>query len=724
MSAVTAEHGQRAEMLAVHIRGYKNLAPIDLPWHRVGVLFGPNGAGKTNILECLALLFGTDRTLHLIRDRALLPEPGHLRCTVSLPGRRLPLPPDIARRLANVSDLSARATADMRWWEELGATTGATVSEALSQTSLPQPHRDVLIAASVRPTVRYTLAAMHDYCESARIFEPEWILPTLTDELLRMVDAASGTPSALRLVKDSTDGTVIATLPLPSTVRGPARLEWLAHPRSSADVTEDLIEVFTGALPNVARIAELIGWMITSADVDPDPSWWLHQNAARRADRELHDTIGNLGLRSSGEDDATWTVTVGSHDLASTRDPHFLSQLSSAERRWADEALASASRAIEDQGRRSQWQHFFWSQVENAMDGPIIEELTGGIAAAVMKEGYVSGDVLERVAELLDTQLVETAREWLAGDRARSEMTLALMPTIADLAEPPLTVRVFDEPEAHLHPTGQRRVRDALTSMGRGGEDVIISTHSPYLLNQREWTYTKVIAGCAAPLTDDDLSTSDAFAAQMGLTTGELLATTRLILVVEGKHDEYLLRELYNDDLRDAGVAIVPMHGTWNAMSLLESEFWLRYSGVPFSVMFDNTRLDALDSTLPDDRLRPEERALRVLHRTARERGRKIRRIGLTRPDITAYLAEDLFRDRPSFPGWATVVDRYRADRASQFKQYVRNNYGISLSTHDVERYVDQMRIGGLRPEAELERKVLQVCASATEQAPQPDPRP
>ncbi|MBA2523406.1 MAG: AAA family ATPase, partial [Solirubrobacterales bacterium] len=59
------------------------------------VLHGPNGAGKTNLLECLALLLGSDLTLRLAGSRLLDPEPGSLSFVARVAPDLLPWSPDL-----------------------------------------------------------------------------------------------------------------------------------------------------------------------------------------------------------------------------------------------------------------------------------------------------------------------------------------------------------------------------------------------------------------------------------------------------------------------------------------------------------------------------------------------------------------------------------------------------------------------------------------------------
>ena len=43
---------------------------------------------------------------------------------------------------------------------------------------------------------------------------------------------------------------------------------------------------------------------------------------------------------------------------------------------------------------------------------------------------------------------------------------------------------ILEEPESHLHPASQRRLAEALAMLVRSGVQVLITTHSDYLLSQ------------------------------------------------------------------------------------------------------------------------------------------------------------------------------------------------------------------------------------------------
>lgn len=724
------------QLLQVGVDGYKNVRRVTVDWSRVNVLFGANAAGKTNLLECFALLFGTDRTLELVRRRATLPISGSLHCVARVSARELPYPPDVARELLTVPPLASRAAQDLAWWSSLGATAGTTFDAAMVDTGLPVVVVEELTKAAVAPVVRYRLDLMERFSSRARTFSRTLTLSRDAVEAIASAMSGVAAPAAFSplgvMTRDPSEQTHAGVLLLPPSDTGPARLEWLAAARSSDEVREDLTDAFARASAPTRALADDIRFLVAPDDPDEDPqgSWWIHEVGASAATAELAMTTrAACTVTSVGADDADWAITSGGREVASTLDDGFLEGLSSGERRWVDEALATLARSVDDHGRRCGWQDFFWSRGEDAFwkhieaqydisDGDpdavaVLARIVEELPALSRNQEYVDADTLAEVAGLLDRHLWAEATSWLARAPVLAEMTIALLaPAVDSLANPRLTIRVFDEPEAHLHPAGQRGIRDALRTLGNAGDDILLATHSPYLLNVEDWSYLRVDAGQVRPLKAKDLQAGRAFARQIGLTTGELLVNTRAVLVVEGKHDKAFLEALYQDQLHDAGVVLLPIHGTDNSRALLDSEFWRNYASIPFAVMFDNVRLEHVDDLgIPEDDLTHEEQTFRKL---SHELTRPWHRIGLDRPDITAYLHEEVLASYSRFPGWARVIDDFRRLDRPGFKD-VLATFGVNLrATATVAELANAMRNRGLRPPEEIDQHISALCALAS----------
>lgn len=109
---------------------------------------------------------------------------------------------------------------------------------------------------------------------------------------------------------------------------------------------------------------------------------------------------------------------------------------------------------------------------------------------------------------------------------------------------------LFEEPDNHLHPTSLRAVADELKECVTDESQAIITTHSPYFLNQfsvTDWFPLAANASRMTVLRSRKLNKTDrelrvAFG-KYGLRPPEALLSKRVV-VVEGLNDVTLLREL------------------------------------------------------------------------------------------------------------------------------------------------------------------------------------
>lgn len=721
-----------SQLTSVSIADYKNLRNVELPWSDVTVLFGLNGSGKTNVLECLGLMFGTDRTLRLLEERAALPAPASLSCRAQVSSRHLPLPPDIAAPLAGFPDVADRLASDLRWWSSLGVTSGDTFVGCLIEAGLPGLIVDLIVNHVERPELHYTLDAMEGFAESDRRYGRILTIPAVTDELLALAADLPTPFEPLRAWIANGRKGVVGLLRLPDSSAAPGRLEWLPRLRSADEVRDDLLSAFERALPATTTFAYQLAATVQSEgefEAEPDPSWWLHEVGAEAAALELASTLPTVSIESRGDGVASWAVVGPAGQERGTYSHGFLAALSSGERRWLDEAFATLARALNDHGRRSQWQSFawdaqnesFWKETEALVEAgdpsaeKVLAQLVEDLPYWVKLNEFVNADDLTQLSRMFEKHIWVAANNWLLGEPTTVAGMLALVPALADLTEIRTTIRVIDEPEAHLHPAAQRTIRDALTTIGRGADQLVIATHSPYLLSHPDWRYLYVKAGSVRPLKGQMLAAQGKLARDLGLTTGELLVSTRLVLVVEGTHDREFLYAFYGDRLREAGVIVLRMHGTHNAKAALDSEFWLNYSSIPFAIMMDNVRLSRVgDKSIPLKALTDEEQTLRHLTEEMLKSKRKWFRVGLDRPDITAYIDESLLATYGKFPGWVVAIEKFRTLRTVGFKDVLRNFFGVNLQRPGaVAKLTKEMADGGLRPIAEIERHVNEICAWA-----------
>lgn len=114
----------------------------------------------------------------------------------------------------------------------------------------------------------------------------------------------------------------------------------------------------------------------------------------------------------------------------------------------------------------------------------------------------------------------------------------------------------------------------------------------------------------------------------LGLSKGELLLMTRLALFVEGPHDRILLEEWFGDELRGAGIRVLPVHGVDNLPGLADSEITAAL-GIPIATLSDDTSVSRAASSKP--RTRGDSAVGRLLAEAARA-GIQVRPVGLRNP--------------------------------------------------------------------------------------------
>ncbi len=662
-------------ILGIHVPLYKNLQGVWLPWNDGLALVGANGSGKTNLLEAMALLLGTPETLARALGRIDIRQAAGLAVVVTNDHARMPLPPDDRFDIFDRSTWTPRYAQlqnDNTWWRST------------------QPDADS--PAWQQATVRYTL-------QHVRLGDDGVLERTFSRSLLPVGDAV-----------DHSD--VDSELDLSLTSQAPASLQWLPVPRTDDEAFADLQAAFEATEPLVATLVESVTAALPFAgDVDPNASWLVHEEGARAAASELRSIVPAVHLRSSGAGAADWEISVGeephTHPIGRTGDDRLLALLSSGQRRWLDEAMATIVRSIRALGVRAQ---LHTDVVNEVSDDDLMAALAehSDVLTQTEQDNFWSFESFDRLWSALDGALVDAARKRFGDDPATLQLVRVLMPYYAAL-DPELVVRVFDEPEAHLHPAAQQSVARALEVMRRGGQQVVIASHSAAFLDTPGWTTIHVRSGKVEAVPDEPASARSALARDLGLTRGELLAGIDHVLVVEGEHDRLVLDTFWGAELRATRVAVLRMHGTKQLLATAELDFVQRYLDVGVTVMVDHASMARVtDSRITRKQLTPEEQKLRDLKAELQGQGRSFDVIALTRPDIVCYLDEDIVRRRHHrFPGWERVLAERPERIDDRYKEWLYARHHADLrQVPAITEVLRSMTDDGLLPGAELCREV------------------
>ena len=81
---------------------------------------------------------------------------------------------------------------------------------------------------------------------------------------------------------------------------------------------------------------------------------------------------------------------------------------------------------------------------------------------------------------------------------------------------------------------------------------------------------------------------------ELGLQPSDLLRRWRVILLVEGHHDELLIRADLGDELHDARVHIVPVDGASRLAAAIDSQLLWEFTEAVVIPVVDNAKLDEL----------------------------------------------------------------------------------------------------------------------------------
>ncbi|MFI6265306.1 AAA family ATPase [Micromonospora sp. NPDC051006] len=727
--------GASSEIVAVKVGAYKGLREQWVQWSDGLALFGVNGAGKTNFLEALAILMGTRETVRLASGRLAEARQGSLELLVRTSADELPWAPNTAlnhemQQFAltfgkNAARLS-RIPSDAAWWDTVGIREGDTFFDALRRLNPSNAVSEYLAVQCQRPIVRYTLQrfAIEPSGDISRRFTRTLVGVRTDQALLSEVKAALrpivsrlGAQPARQGFRHHTD-----LLPLPETHTAPAHLEWLPRRRDWDEVVEYLRAEFRPALPLAMELAESLSLLIDTGNADADPHWWLHSVAARHAMVELAVTAPGVQVKPRGEDDADLVVTEThrpQQDIWVDDERKTLEQLSAGQRRWADEALATAARSLAEFTRQAAWRASVLRSLDTADLAPVIAPIENEVRSALKSFGFWTSEAKDQVLDAIDSTLVTAARRQLAewDDEGRR----AIWQAAQDLSglQPQLTIRVIDEPEAHLHPKAQRGTARALEDLRRAGQNIVVASHSPHFLELTSWQVIHVLrrngATILSPLAPGDLQVGSAFARDLGLSRGELFTAISLILIVEGDHDQLILESLYRERLHRAGVAMIRMRGTNQLINVAQLDFIEQHLDIPVAVLLDYSRPDEVDDGVSDER-RTEERKLQEFRKACKLRQRHVKDFALMRPDIIAYLNEDAIRhDVQNFPGWHPVLDHFETLRPRpSFKHWLRVEYGVDLrTTARIQALVQRMIEAGLPAHPDLESAVDDVVCFA-----------
>jgi hypothetical protein len=713
-------------LLGITIEDFRSIRDQWLPGGGLVVLFGPNSAGKTSVLEAaVELLRATNSSRIDPGSRGDVFATGSVRFT--LPGAGISGSPDAELYRAL---LTGEHDADGQAWQWLGSEApellrGKTADDACEwiasrlveagQAGL-QRDREILAGGVLDPAATFFVADFED--------------------VLMYVDAScipdDVTEAAHRIAADADRNDVLREIAVSLTTEQAGVIGSVADPEEFAD-----------ALPPVIILdgdpESLSADLRTALSVIHDRLWDLHYPHTPGHGQLVDD----FEIRSHGGAADYYRVDSWLEQMSDSGKPE-IRGLFDAYGQGADwyrvrRSILATAAVIEEEANRvapsflrgqgeigvevlpvSVWgpedrriRVTFTGQDRERRDLRVVGAGTARWAAAALQ---LACRRLEKGHQVVTDRAGAVIGDVAAaGDVVQAARTEPLNQTTVRLE--PLNapgVYVVDEPEAHLHPAAIASVRAWLEELARTTTTTVLAaTHSPMLLDTGSHEATRVLVlprdggtelRPVAGTMDDDLAEA---AEELGITKGDLLLMTRLVVFVEGPHDVIMLSQWFGAELRDAGIRVFPAHGGDNFQELVTTKPGLVGSEIIAAL---GIRMAVISDKSPT-RVEP---AVSRLLREAKQAGVEVTAVDLSEDDILFYLDEQVCRKyAPDFPGWHVARNAAARDRSARnWKRWVSERYGLDLSLDNIRRLATECKRQGLIS-PELAQKVQQLTNRA-----------
>lgn len=292
-------------------------------------------------------------------------------------------------------------------------------------------------------------------------------------------------------------------------------------------------------------------------------------------------------------------------------------------------------------------------------------------------------------------------------------------------------VFLIDEPERGLHRLREQELPRMLRNLCSRSENLMVlaASHAPSFLDIRVGTNLRHVSrlqGYPTVLQSIDLGSSSLMsqsAESLGLAPSDLLQLTRVFVLVEGAHDEIVLKAALGEDIRAAGGRIIPINGAGHARSIADARILFDATAASIVFVIDNVNsaptLDIWNQATQEYRDGKRKAAKATLARLGSsgtggesvwlqalgERAldtnviHRIKPFGLSKRDILCYLPSSAFMSGNT--NWEELSTAYERARSGQltkenFKSWLTKMRGADFSRQNVEKAAQT--IGGPLP--------------------------
>jgi hypothetical protein len=149
-------------------------------------------------------------------------------------------------------------------------------------------------------------------------------------------------------------------------------------------------------------------------------------------------------------------------------------------------------------------------------------------------------------------------------------------------------VVVVDEPEAALHRSAEEHVARGLDALTVGGTQVVVATHSPLLIDEPTTALYEVRKTSGRSELCALASLEREALGRLGLRPSDLLRRHRVFVLVEGEHDEIVLRRLCGEQLREARAEIIAIRGGSKLPRTTDSQMLFDFTDAHAVAVLDN----------------------------------------------------------------------------------------------------------------------------------------
>jgi energy-coupling factor transporter ATP-binding protein EcfA2 len=262
---------------------------------------------------------------------------------------------------------------------------------------------------------------------------------------------------------------------------------------------------------------------------------------------------------------------------------------------------------------------------------------------------------------------------------------------------------VIDEPESGMHRTAEAELAKVLSSHEWASSNIlVVATHSPEFLNLPNANVIHVIKGAAFNLTKIE---REKFV-DLGIRPSDLLAGTKIFLLVEGEHEKIIFETMFQDELERMRCRIIVARGAKNMKDIFESQFIFDFSDAVVLSLLDNTDSKDVESvwkeskrlaqigdidhageyirqSLPGNKS-GENVFLSQFLSLALTNGEheRVEVYGLSKPDIVFYFQTSDFGMKKS---WEELIELNKSDGQS-FKGWATKKFNADFSISAIER--------------------------------------